>query len=131
MNGTFYDTRYDELYHYGVLGMKWGIRKARKNGTTYTYKSHGQKKMEKKLANAERKGKDTEKIKKSLNNYKRRDKIRQSYVEARSTGRLLATKMIFNLDSAAAYRKARDSGASFGKSFTDALLAGYSDGLLN
>ena len=131
MNGTFYDTRCNELCHYGVLGMKWGIRKARKNGTTYTYKSHGQKKMEKKLANAERKGKDTEKIKNSLNNYKRRDKIRQSYVEARSTGRLLATKMIFNLDSAAAYRKARDSGASFGKSYIDALLAGYSNGLRN
>lgn len=118
-----------ELYHYGVLGMKWGIRKARKNGTTYTYKSYGQKKMEKRLANAERKGKDTEKIKNSLNNYKRRDKMRQSYVEARSTGRLLATKMIFNLDSADAYRKARDSGASFGKSYIDALVAGYSNGL--
>lgn len=46
--------------HYGVLGMKWGIRRARKNGGTYTYKSHGTKKYAKKAAKYESKG-NTEK----------------------------------------------------------------------
>ena len=33
----------NELFHYGVLGMKWGIRKASKTGSDYNYRSIGQK----------------------------------------------------------------------------------------
>ena len=49
-------TNQDELYHYGVIGMKWGIHRAAKKGATYTYKSHGTKKYEKKAARASAKG---------------------------------------------------------------------------
>lgn len=45
----------DELYHYGVLGMKWGMHKAAQKGTTYTYKSHGTKKYDRKAARLEKK----------------------------------------------------------------------------
>lgn len=130
MNGIFYDSRCNELYHYGVLGMKWGIRKARKNGTTYTYKSHGQKKWEKKLAKAQQKGKDTSKAERKLAAYKTRDSRRQSYVSSRSTGRLLATKLVLNLDGADAYRRARASGASVGKSYINYLLSGNTRGMM-
>lgn len=34
-----YNPNNEELYHYGVLGMKWGVHRARKKGTTYQYQS--------------------------------------------------------------------------------------------
>lgn len=45
----------DELRHYGVIGMKWGIHRAKKKGTTYHYKSHSTKKYERKLAKTQNK----------------------------------------------------------------------------
>ena len=48
------------LQHYGVLGMKWGIRKAEKRGTTYSYTSHRTNKYNKIATKAAAKG-NTEK----------------------------------------------------------------------
>lgn len=42
----------DELRHYGVIGMKWGVHRAKKKGTKYEYKSHSTKKYERKAAKA-------------------------------------------------------------------------------
>lgn len=41
MNGTFYDTRYVELYHFGVKGMKCGVRRFNNKDGTLT--SNGKK----------------------------------------------------------------------------------------
>ena len=89
--GEFVETRYTivdgELRHYGVLGMKWGIRKARKAGVEYAYKSHGQKKYIKKVSKLEKKGKtgkSLEKAQKKLDTFTQRDRNRLDYVK--STG---------------------------------------------
>lgn len=44
----YYNDNPNELYHYGVVGMKWGVRRARKRGEEYTYTSHGTKRYAKK-----------------------------------------------------------------------------------
>jgi len=40
-----FDYDYDELYHYGILGMKWGVRRYQKKDGTLT--SAGKKRMQK------------------------------------------------------------------------------------
>lgn len=42
----------DELYHYGVVGMKWGKRRAAARGQSYSYTSHSTNKYNKKTKTA-------------------------------------------------------------------------------
>lgn len=58
----------DELHHYGVIGMRWGVKRANRKGTNYTYKSHGQKKWEKKSTKSE--AKDAKAATNASNRYK-------------------------------------------------------------
>lgn len=88
------DYNSDELYHYGVLGMKWGVRRARKNGTAYTYRSHGTKKYAKK-AEAARQAGDKQKAAKYDRYHKRSvelDRKMQDNAE-KNSGKRVAAKM--------------------------------------
>lgn len=104
----------DELMHYGVLGMKWGVRRAGKKGTTYTYKSHGQKKYEKKVTKQIAKDKDVNKINKSkakLDLYKQRDKNRQEYAETTNAGKAFVKTLMLGPIGAGSYNRYRGAGS--------------------
>ena len=118
-----YKTKTDELMHYGVLGMKWGIHRAVKKGQTYTYKSHGQKKYEKKLNNQIKKGESSEKIAKTsdtLSLLKTRDRNRQAYAEKTTVGKTIAKGILLGPIGSGSYNRLRASGIRRGSS---AMLA--------
>lgn len=117
--------RKDQLAHYGVIGMKWGMRKAYAKGKDYTYKSHGQRKHEKRVnkitAKAEKKaakGKrlsysDDRKLKVSkekLSAYQKRDKNREDYARQTSVGKSVVKTIAFGPLGAGNYNRLRSSG---------------------
>ena len=87
-----------ELKHYGVIGMKWGVRRARKKGTSYAYKSHATKTYEKKANKARKRG-NTEKANK-YDTYAKRsaglDKKMQDYNTNLSVGKTIAQSLLVN-----------------------------------
>lgn len=101
----------NELYHYGVLDMKCDMHRATRKGSAYTYKSHGQKKLNK----AERKGKSESKIrvtKEKLETFKMRDQNRQDYASATRAGRSFAKTLLFGPFGAGNYSRLRSTGNS-------------------
>lgn len=118
-------TQKNSLEHYGVLGMKWGIRKAESRGQTYQYKSIGQKMKQRKVnrlqskinstKNSTKKSKLTEKLKKQtnkLNNLKSRDKRREQYARSASVGGAVARTVLFGPIGNGTYERLRSAGSS-------------------
>lgn len=115
-------TNPDELYHFGVLGMRWHMRKAAVNGQAYDYKSHGQKKYQKKVNNFAYKNegktlnlkqeKKFDKLKNKLEAYKLRDKSRVDYVKTQNIGMTTLRNLLVGQFNSGAYNKFRNAGYS-------------------
>ena len=109
----------NQLTHYGVLGMKWGVHKAQKSGSTYTYKSKAQSKAEKRLNNAKAKGaksKTIDKYSRELETLKIRDSRRDNYAKQTSTGKAVVRAVLLGPIGAMGYNSMRAAGYSAARS---------------
>lgn len=111
----------DYLIHYGVLGMKWGMHRAAKKGTSYSYKSMKTKRLEKSAANAKTKGKKNASKKEALAKAsKKSDANRVAYAKKTSVPKAAVQTLLAGPIGAVSYQKMRANGVSRGK----ALVAG-------
>lgn len=108
----FYGNQYVELYHYGVLGMKWGIRKARNSGSNYEYRSFGQKRALKKLDKLRAKGDvfNAQRQKEKVGLLKERDLNRENYTRHANIGAHIVRSFMMSPIGNRTYERYRSAG---------------------
>ena len=143
-NGNF--IREDELYHYGVLGMKWGQHRVRKNEAKAELSRESAKEWDEMARYAKQRGhmKKAEKYKRyasedRADSTKYANKAKQiqakheklaggkkayNYTKKQSTGKALAKSYLFGTYGAMKYNEARSKGATRGRAAIDAILYG-------
>lgn len=135
MTNEMYNT--DELYHYGVLGMKWGIRRADRTGGSYSYKSHSTKKWERRANRYASKSKKYEstdssksaryksastKASKIAKRSAMHDSRMQDIAKKSNVGGVVATNMLLGLWGNKTYSSVRASGGSQGAAAVATVL---------
>ena len=133
----------NELYHYGVLGMKWGVRRARKNSEKAKFYRDSAKEWDdiakqdaargktKSAAKAKRyaaedraRAKQRDAKAKAIEQKHRNRAGNKTYdsVKAQSTGKLVAKSMLMGTYGTLKYEQARAKNASVGKAAATGLL---------
>ena len=143
-NGNF--VREDELYHYGVLGMKWGQHRVRRNEEKAKLSRQSAKEWDEMARYAKQRGQTSKAEKYTRNAYEDRadstkyaNKARQikakheklaggkaayEYTKKQSTGKALVKSYLFGTYGAMKYNEARSKGVTRGRAAVDGVLYG-------
>ena len=148
-NGDF--VREDELYHYGVLGMKWGQHRVRRNEEKAKLSRQSAKEWDEMARYAKQRGETSKAEKYKRNAYEDRadstkyaNKARQiktkheklaggkaayDYTKKQSTGKALVKSYLFGTYGAMKYNEARSKGVARGRAAVDGMVYGFGNNL--
>lgn len=116
----------NKLCHYGILGMKWGVRRfQKKNGSLttegekrYKYTSHATKRMNAKAEKLSRKNDESaSQMKARAKASQEFDDLQLEYAKKASVGKTFVRNSLMGAGPSKTYSMARSIGMSKGKAF--------------
>ena len=116
-----------ELMHYGVVGMKWGIRRAAKKDNNFRNSKSSYKAMKEELKIAKRMYKDSYKMAKEqaardLYEKKGYDKTTVERISKMSAGKAVGQSILMGSYGALKYNESKGKGESTGRAAVKSIL---------